>query len=90
MLSIDDDMASDQLDEVVAATRGFSGDEIRDMVFSLHSVVHTAENGRSDSVTSWKLIEEKMKRHKDREAMAGEHTLSYLDGDIDLDDVTFV
>ena len=91
-LSVEDDiMAGEQLEEVVAATRGFSGDEIGDMVFSLQSVLHdAAEDGRLDFVTAWKLIEAKVKHHRDSQEMAGEHTLSYLDGDIDLQDVTFV
>ena len=49
-----------------------------------------SENGTLDSVSCWEMVEAKVKHHWDSEILAGEHHISYLDGDLDLQDVTFV
>lgn len=90
-MSIEDDMMTgEHLEDVIAATRGFSGDDIRDLMVAMQRALCSSENGRLDFATAWRLVEEMVKHHRDIQARAGEHTLSYLDGDIDLQDVTFV
>ena len=91
-LSIEDNILSDeQLEEVVAATRGLSGDDIRELMFAMQSELMSPENdGRLGFASVWQLVEAKVKHRRDSQAAAGVHTLSYLDGDIDLQDVTFV
>ncbi len=90
-LSIEEGMMTgEQLGETVAATRGFSGADIRDMMLTLQSALVESEQGQLNTALAWKVIEEKVKHHWEMEAM-GEHFFSYLDGDqLDLQDVTFV
>ncbi|KAL7538425.1 hypothetical protein ACHAXR_012768 [Thalassiosira sp. AJA248-18] len=92
-LSIEEDlMSGEQLEEVVAATRGLSGDDIRELMIAMQRALCDSENGKLDFAMAWKLVEAKVKHHRDCQTMAGEHKLagSYLDGDIDLQDITFV
>ena len=92
-LSIEDNILSgEQLEEVVAATRGLSGDDIRELMIAMQSELMSPENdGRLGFASVWQLVEAKVKHRRDSQAAAGVHTLSYLDGgDIDLQDVTFV
>ena len=89
VLSIEDDlmMSNEQLEEVIAATRGLSGADICQLMSAMakKSVAHL------DLAAAWKLIEARVKSRLDSETLTGEHTNSYLDGDIvDLQDVTFV
>ena len=92
LLSLEKDiMSGKQLEDAVAATRGLSGDDIRELMVAMQRELYGSDNKRLDCVTAWKLIEEKMKYHRDVQTTSGEHTLSYLDGNvIDLQDVTFV
>lgn len=80
-------MSNEQLEEVIAATRGLSGADICQLMSAMakKSVAHL------DLAAAWKLIEARVKSRLDSETLTGEHTNSYLDGDIvDLQDVTFV
>ena len=91
LLSIDEDlMTGDQLEDIVAASRGLSGDDIRNLMTGIQSFVKSSENGRLDFATVWRLVEAKVKFHRDSQVISGEHAISYLDGDIDLQDVTFI
>lgn len=92
LLSLEKDiMSGKHLEDAVAATRGLSGDDIRELMVAMQRELYDSDNKRLDCVTAWKLIEEKMKYHRDVQTTSGEHTLSYLDGNvIDLQDVTFV
>ncbi|KAL7543427.1 hypothetical protein ACHAWF_007392 [Thalassiosira exigua] len=89
VLSIEDDLITgEQFGEIVAATRGLSGDAIRDLIVAMRQVL--IENRTLTFSSAWELIEMRAKHHQDMQVLAGEHTLTSLDGDFDLQDVTFV
>lgn len=106
VLSIEDNiMEGEQLEEAVAATRGFSGNDIRDLMLAMQTVVQVSENGRLAKSTAWKVIEDRVKRHWLEQTtwcrychthcncngFGDSNTKGYLDGDvIDLQDITFV
>ena len=92
LLSLEKDiMSGKQLEDAVAATRGLSGEDIRELMVAMQRELYGSDDKRLDCVSAWKLIEEKVTYHRDVQTTAGEHTLSYLDGNVmDLQDVTFV
>ena len=54
------------------------------------SVFFVSEDGTLDSAYCWEMVQAKVNHHWDSQALARENCLSYLDGDLDLQDVTFV
>lgn len=84
-------IAGIHLEQIVAATRGFSGDDIRDLIFSLQDInASSVAGGQVNFAEAWRLIEEKVSQHRNSQEAIGEHTISYLDGDLDLVDVELV
>ena len=77
----------DQLEEIVAATCGFTGDKIGDL---MGIVANGSANGIFDFVTAWRVIEEKVRNHRDGRAKIREHELNYWECDVPQQEVTFV
>jgi hypothetical protein len=83
----DEVMSGDQVEEIVAATCGFTGDEIEDL---MGIVAKGSANGKFDFGTAWGVIEEKIKQHRDGRAKIREHELNYWECDVPQQEVTFV
>ena len=88
-------MSSDHLEEVVVATRGLSGSDIRDLMVDMRCTLDGSANGCLTFADAWKLIEARVKHHLDHQVTVGEHTLNTAlscddDGEIDLQGITFV
>ena len=83
----DDVIPGGQLEEIVAATCGFTGDKIGDL---MGIVANGSANGMFDFVTAWRVIEEKVKNHRDGRAKIREHELNYWACDVPQQEVTFV
>jgi hypothetical protein len=83
----EDEMSGDQLEEIAAATCGFTGDEIGNL---MGIVANGSVNGRFDFGTAWTVIEEKVKHHRDGRAKLREHELNYFECGVPQQEVTFV
>lgn len=82
-------MTGDQLEEIVAATDGFSGDDIEDLMITMQQAAQASVTGRFDFLSSWRIVLEEKAKH-DKQGRYREHNLSYLECDIPQQELTFV
>ena len=78
-------MTGDQLEEIVAATDGFRGDDIKDLMITMQQ----AATGRFDFPSAWRIVLEEKAKH-DKQGRFQEHNLSYLECDIPQQELTLV
>ena len=90
LITIDEDiMTGDQLEEIVAATDGFSGDDIKVLMISMQQEAQASVTGRLDFSSAWRIIIEEKAKH-DKQGRYREHNLSYLECDVPQQELTLV
>jgi hypothetical protein len=90
LITIDEDvMTGDQLEEIVAATDGFRGDDIKDLMITMQQAAQASVTGRFDFPSAWRIVLEEKAKH-DKQGRFQEHNLSYLECDIPQQELTLV
>ena len=88
---IDEDvMTGDQVEEIVAATCGFSGEDINDLMVVMQQAAYASVNKRLDVTTAWRVVLEVKARLDREDSVFRAHRLSYLDCDVPQQELTFV
>lgn len=90
LITIDEDvMTGDQLEEIVAATDGFCGDDIRVLMITMQQIAQASLTGRLDFSSAWRIVLEEKAKH-DKQGRYREHNLSYLECDVPQQELTLV
>ena len=76
-------MAGEHFDELCTATRGFSAEEISQLMVTLQHNIHLTANVLEFDV-AWDLISKKVVEHQNKLTKAGEHTLTHSENDIEF------
>jgi hypothetical protein len=82
-------MTGDQLEEIVAATDGFSGDDIEVLMISMQQETQASVTGRFDFLSAWNIVVEEKAKH-DKQGRYQAHNLSYLECDVPQQELTLV
>ncbi len=75
---------SSHVDELTAATRGFNGKEIDQVMILLQKKLSSSSSGYVDFRTFWDLIQLKVKDHQHSQSKLGEHELNDSENDIEF------
>lgn len=77
-------LASSHIDELVSATRGFSGKEIYQVMILLQEKLNSSSSGCVDFRTFWDVIQRKVKDHQYFQTKLGEHELIDSENDVEF------